>query len=112
MAEPNGRRYSRPRGVLGDLMVGGNDIKAVRGLACASAAAVLACAVALPAAAPRAAAAAAPQAKAAKKLTKRERAQRLRKKNARQKRPNVIVIMTDDQNESMEGLPYTQALLG
>lgn len=111
MAEPNVRRYSRPRGVLGDLMVGGIDKKLVRGLACASAAAVLASAIALPAPAVSAAAAAS-QAKAAKKLTKRERAQRLRKKNARQKRPNVIVIMTDDQNESMEGLPYTQALLG
>ncbi|MDP9188700.1 MAG: sulfatase [Actinomycetota bacterium] len=43
---------------------------------------------------------------------KRERLQKLRQANARQKRPNVIVVMTDDQNESMLGMDLTQRLLG
>lgn len=46
------------------------------------------------------------------KATKAEEKRAIRRKNARQRRPNVIVIMTDDQNESMEGLPLTQSLLG
>lgn len=47
-----------------------------------------------------------------KERRQRERRRRLRRRNARQKRPNVVVITTDDQNESMEGLPVTQRLLG
>ncbi|CAN5474523.1 sulfatase [soil metagenome] len=46
------------------------------------------------------------------KKTKAERKRALRRKNARQKRPNVVVIMTDDQNNTMEGLPFTQRALG
>lgn len=42
---------------------------------------------------------------------KRERLREMRRRNRRQKRPNVIVVMTDDQNESMEGLPRTLRLL-
>ena len=44
--------------------------------------------------------------------TKAEEKRAIRRKNATQRRPNVIVITTDDQNESMEGLPLTQSLLG
>ena len=54
----------------------------------------------------------APTAPAKDGPNKRERAQALRKKNAKQKRPNVVVVMTDDQNESMLGMDLTQRLLG
>jgi arylsulfatase A-like enzyme len=57
----------------------------------------------------------APQASGAAKGNgkgKRERLQQQRKANAQQKRPNVIVVMTDDQNESMLGMELTQRLLG
>ena len=58
-------------------------------------------------------AAAAPKkgAKAGKKeggKSKRE----LRRANRRQKKPNVIVVMTDDQDRSMLGLHRTQSLIG
>ncbi len=57
-------------------------------------------------------AAIAPQAVAASKgKVKRERLKKQRKANAKQKRPNVIVVMTDDQNDSMLGLELTQRLL-
>ncbi len=46
------------------------------------------------------------------KLTKSEQKRAMRRKNARQKRPNVIVIMTDDQNDdALEGMVQTQAHL-
>jgi N-acetylglucosamine-6-sulfatase len=43
---------------------------------------------------------------------KRQRLRKMRRANRRQKRPNVIVVMTDDQNESMQGLDATVRLLG
>jgi N-acetylglucosamine-6-sulfatase len=44
---------------------------------------------------------------------RKQRLARLRRQNAHQKRPNVIVIETDDQNQSdMQYLPATQAILG
>ncbi|MGZ5312511.1 MAG: sulfatase family protein [Solirubrobacterales bacterium] len=52
------------------------------------------------------------QGKPTKAKRKRERLREMRRKNRRQKRPNVIVVMTDDQNESMQGLPSTARLLG
>jgi N-acetylglucosamine-6-sulfatase len=43
---------------------------------------------------------------------RKQRLARLRRQNAHQKRPNVIVIETDDQNQSdMQYLPATQAIL-
>ena len=53
-----------------------------------------------------------PGGKPGKGARKRERLRRMRRANRRQKRPNVIVVMTDDQNDSMEGLPRTVQLLG
>jgi N-acetylglucosamine-6-sulfatase len=45
--------------------------------------------------------------------SRKERLARLRRQNAHQKRPNVIVIETDDQNQSdMQYMPATQAILG
>ena len=46
-----------------------------------------------------------------RKLTKEQR-ERLEQRNRRQSQPNVIVVMTDDQDDSMLGLPRTSALLG
>ncbi len=46
-----------------------------------------------------------------RKLTKEQR-QRLEARNRRQRQPNVVIVMTDDQDESMLGLPRTSALLG
>jgi arylsulfatase A-like enzyme len=45
------------------------------------------------------------------KLTKEQR-RALERRNRRQRKPNVIVVMTDDQEDSMLGLPRTTALLG
>jgi N-acetylglucosamine-6-sulfatase len=66
-----------------------------------------------------------PSARTAKKCTgspercraasqhRKQRLAQLRRQNAHQKRPNVIVIETDDQNQSdMQYLPTTQAVLG
>jgi arylsulfatase A-like enzyme len=65
-----------------------------------------------PGAPERAAAAPAAKTKPGAAEGKRERVRAMRRKNRRQKRPNVIVVMTDDQNTSMEGLPQTTRLLG
>ncbi|MGH2922911.1 MAG: sulfatase family protein [Solirubrobacterales bacterium] len=45
------------------------------------------------------------------KLSKAKRRE-LARRNRRQKRPNVIVVMTDDQEDSMVGLPWTERTLG
>jgi N-acetylglucosamine-6-sulfatase len=63
--------------------------------------------------APVAAAAPGPDKAKLKKQKKRERLRELRRKNKKQKRPNVILISTDDQNQTdMFVMSITQALLG
>ncbi len=95
--------------------MGGAPDKRFRLGTCACA---LACALALGAtgllAASAAPAAAAPSGPAKGKKEDKPTAEEkraMRRKNAAQRRPNVIVVMTDDQNESMEGLASTQSLL-
>jgi N-acetylglucosamine-6-sulfatase len=62
---------------------------------------------------PVAAAAPGPDKAELKKQGKRERLRKLRRKNKKQKRPNVILISTDDQNQTdMWVMSITQALLG
>jgi arylsulfatase A-like enzyme len=74
----------------------------------AIAAAVAAIAASLaPASAP-----AAPKGKAKGDKPSKEKLQKQREANRRQKRPNVIVVMTDDQDASMEGLSRTVRLIG
>jgi arylsulfatase A-like enzyme len=60
------------------------------------------------------AAAVAPSAKSPQKDAKGKDSKRdkLREANRRQKRPNVIVVMTDDQENSMTGLSNTARLIG
>jgi arylsulfatase A-like enzyme len=48
----------------------------------------------------------------AKAERREQRLRKMRRANRAQKRPNVIVVMTDDQNESMLGLETTVRLLG
>lgn len=50
--------------------------------------------------------------KLTKKERKRKKLRKLRRANRKQKRPNVIVIETDDQSNSMVGLDDTLRLLG
>jgi len=47
-----------------------------------------------------------------KKPSKAERRKKEQRANRRQKRPNVIVVMTDDQDVSMTGLDNVQRLVG
>jgi N-acetylglucosamine-6-sulfatase len=48
---------------------------------------------------------AAPKDPEAQKQLRKEKREKLRRANARQKRPNVIVVETDDQNNDMSALP-------
>jgi N-acetylglucosamine-6-sulfatase len=49
---------------------------------------------------------------AAKKQQRKERLEKLRLANAKQKRPNVIVVETDDQNNDMSALPIVLDKIG
>src|SRR5262249_31001062 len=71
------------------------------------------CAAALVWALPAAGASPAKCNRACQKASKREQLKRLRLQNAQQKRPNVVVIDTDDMNQSDIGvMRNTLALLG
>ena len=52
------------------------------------------------------------KAKLTAKQRKQQRLKKIRRANRKQKRPNILVVMTDDQSNSMAGLPRTARLIG
>ena len=63
-------------------------------------------------AAPQPSQKAATNGKLTKKERKKRRVEQLREANKKQKRPNILVVMTDDQDASMEGLNRVTRLIG
>jgi N-acetylglucosamine-6-sulfatase len=78
----------------------------------AGCAAALIAGVALSAAGPPAGAAPAGKPDAAAKQIRKAKREKLRRANAKQKRPNVIVVETDDQNNDMSALPIVLDKIG